>query len=214
MKRLESRKKDRDLPISRNAAIAQLAAIREWGTIPATGRYANLKNITHPTLIVHGNKRRCRCADQRSHPGGAHAERSIDRVLRFESRGPVPACRDVPGAPEALLERPVFSGISPDVSPELYQVCGRVIGMKQSGSSDGDTRYLHSRKGPGTIALTIMKEMPCRKQRKKRTRRAYLKASMFCSINVTTRRPSDTGLPTTFSTVLTYLPEEKGSSIL
>ena len=26
------------------------------GTIPPTDRYATLKNITHPTLIVHGNK--------------------------------------------------------------------------------------------------------------------------------------------------------------
>jgi len=56
MKRLESRKNDRDLPVSRDSAIAQLAAIREWGTIPATGRYATLKSITHPALIVHGNK--------------------------------------------------------------------------------------------------------------------------------------------------------------
>ena len=36
--------------------MAQLAAIREWGIIPATGRYATLQKITHPTLIVHGNK--------------------------------------------------------------------------------------------------------------------------------------------------------------
>jgi pimeloyl-ACP methyl ester carboxylesterase len=56
LKRLESRKNDLDLPVSRDSAVAQLAAIREWGTIPATGRYATLKNITHPTLIVHGNK--------------------------------------------------------------------------------------------------------------------------------------------------------------
>src|ERR1700739_3267219 len=56
MMRLESRKKDRDLPVSRNSAVAQLAAIREWGTIPSTGRYETLRNITHPTLIVHGNK--------------------------------------------------------------------------------------------------------------------------------------------------------------
>lgn len=56
MKRIESRKQDRDLPVSRSSAEAQLAAIREWGTIPASGRYATLKNITHPTLIVHGNK--------------------------------------------------------------------------------------------------------------------------------------------------------------
>src|SRR5271156_79258 len=56
MKRLESRKNDLDLPVSRDSAVGQLAAIREWGTIPATGRYATLKNITQPTLIVHGNK--------------------------------------------------------------------------------------------------------------------------------------------------------------
>jgi pimeloyl-ACP methyl ester carboxylesterase len=56
MKRLESRKNDRDLPVSKGSAVAQVAAIREWGTIPATGRYATLKSITHPTLVVHGNK--------------------------------------------------------------------------------------------------------------------------------------------------------------
>jgi pimeloyl-ACP methyl ester carboxylesterase len=56
LKRLESREKDRDLPVSRSSAVAQLAAIREWGVVPATGRYAALNKITHPTLIVHGNK--------------------------------------------------------------------------------------------------------------------------------------------------------------
>src|SRR5207245_9699347 len=56
MRRLETGKQDRFLPGARNSAAAQLAAIREWGTIPATGRYTSLKNITHPTLLVHGNK--------------------------------------------------------------------------------------------------------------------------------------------------------------
>jgi len=56
IKRLDSRKNDRDLPVSRDSAVAQLAAIREWGTIPATGRYDTLKSIKHPTLIVHGAK--------------------------------------------------------------------------------------------------------------------------------------------------------------
>ncbi|MGH9519288.1 MAG: alpha/beta fold hydrolase, partial [Terriglobales bacterium] len=56
MKRLESRKENRDLHVSRDSAVAQLAAIREWGTVPSTGRYATLKEISHPTLIVHGNK--------------------------------------------------------------------------------------------------------------------------------------------------------------
>ena len=56
IERLESRKDDRDLPPSRDSALAQLAAIREWGAIPAKGRYEALKNIAHSTLIVHGNK--------------------------------------------------------------------------------------------------------------------------------------------------------------
>jgi pimeloyl-ACP methyl ester carboxylesterase len=56
MKRLDLRTNDRDLPVSKNSAEAQLDAIREWGTIPATGRYSTLKHITHRTLIVHGNK--------------------------------------------------------------------------------------------------------------------------------------------------------------
>src|SRR6202451_1602364 len=40
MKRLDSRRNDHDLPVSRNSAVAQLAAFREWGTIPATDRYS------------------------------------------------------------------------------------------------------------------------------------------------------------------------------
>jgi pimeloyl-ACP methyl ester carboxylesterase len=56
VKRLESRKTGRDLPVSRDSAVAQLAAIRAWGTIRASGRYDSLNHITHPTLIVHGNK--------------------------------------------------------------------------------------------------------------------------------------------------------------
>lgn len=56
LKRIESRKSDRDLPVSRDSAVAQLAAIREWGTIPKTGRFDYLKKITQPVLIIHGNK--------------------------------------------------------------------------------------------------------------------------------------------------------------
>ena len=56
LRRLEMRKADRDLPVSRDSAVAQLAAVREWGAIPSSGRYSTLENITHPTLIVHGNK--------------------------------------------------------------------------------------------------------------------------------------------------------------
>jgi pimeloyl-ACP methyl ester carboxylesterase len=56
MKRLESRKEDRDRPVSRESAVAQLAAIREWGVVPMQDRYAMLNRIHQRTLITHGNK--------------------------------------------------------------------------------------------------------------------------------------------------------------
>jgi pimeloyl-ACP methyl ester carboxylesterase len=38
------------------AADAQLEAIREWGSIPSTDRYAMLPRLQQRTLIVHGSK--------------------------------------------------------------------------------------------------------------------------------------------------------------
>jgi pimeloyl-ACP methyl ester carboxylesterase len=54
--RLSRREANRDTPVSMSAAAAQLGAIRDWGEIPTTDRYAMLKTIQQPTLIVHGNK--------------------------------------------------------------------------------------------------------------------------------------------------------------
>jgi pimeloyl-ACP methyl ester carboxylesterase len=56
LNRLAARTHDRDLPVSTRTAEAQLRAIREWGTVPSSNRYATLENIKQPTLIVHGNK--------------------------------------------------------------------------------------------------------------------------------------------------------------
>jgi pimeloyl-ACP methyl ester carboxylesterase len=56
MERLKSRSTDRDAPVSKQSALAELAAIREWGVIPASDRFAMLSKIQHPTLIVHGSK--------------------------------------------------------------------------------------------------------------------------------------------------------------
>ena len=42
--------------MSKQAALVELAAIREWGLIPPTDRFAMLGQIHQPTLIVHGNK--------------------------------------------------------------------------------------------------------------------------------------------------------------
>ncbi len=54
--RLNRRAADRDTPVTTAAAAAQLRAIRGWGQIPTTDRYAMLSTIRQPTLIVHGVK--------------------------------------------------------------------------------------------------------------------------------------------------------------
>lgn len=54
--RLALRTQDRDLPVSAGTTKTQIEALKEWGAVPSTGRYAMLGNIPHPTLIIHGNK--------------------------------------------------------------------------------------------------------------------------------------------------------------
>ena len=56
VERLQWRRDDRDLLVSKKGAEGQLNAIREWGTIPSSNRYAMLEKIEQKTLIVHGNK--------------------------------------------------------------------------------------------------------------------------------------------------------------
>jgi pimeloyl-ACP methyl ester carboxylesterase len=56
IERLRLRIADRDAPVSLKAAGAQLEAIREWGTVPSTDRYAMLARIHQRALIVHGSK--------------------------------------------------------------------------------------------------------------------------------------------------------------
>jgi pimeloyl-ACP methyl ester carboxylesterase len=56
IERTKLRVANRDAPVSKRAALAEAAAIREWGVIPQTDRFAMLGQIRHPTLIVHGSK--------------------------------------------------------------------------------------------------------------------------------------------------------------
>jgi pimeloyl-ACP methyl ester carboxylesterase len=56
IERLQLRVADRDTPVSKQAVGAQLVAIREWGTVPSTNRYAMLARIQQRTLIVCGSK--------------------------------------------------------------------------------------------------------------------------------------------------------------
>src|SRR6202012_5005093 len=54
LKRYLSRTRNPDLPINDKVAAAQIAAIGAWGAHPGE-RFAYLRNITQPTLIVSGN---------------------------------------------------------------------------------------------------------------------------------------------------------------
>ena len=54
LKRYLSRTENRDTPISDKVAPAQIAAIGEWGSHPGE-RFAYLKNIKQPALVVSGN---------------------------------------------------------------------------------------------------------------------------------------------------------------
>ena len=100
IKRLESRKENRDRPVSRDSAAAQLAAIREWGTIPKTERFDYLKKITQPVLIVHGGN-----AGQRTAPCRKPAECHANRLFGLKPWSPIPAYRVVPWAHAALFKR-------------------------------------------------------------------------------------------------------------
>ncbi len=53
IQRLSQRKEDLDPPAGPNVAGAQIAAFREWET-PIGQRFAELKTIPHPTLVVNG----------------------------------------------------------------------------------------------------------------------------------------------------------------
>jgi pimeloyl-ACP methyl ester carboxylesterase len=54
LKRYTSRTENRDKPVSEKVAPAQIAAVGDWGTQPGE-RFAYLKSIQQPTLIVSGN---------------------------------------------------------------------------------------------------------------------------------------------------------------
>jgi pimeloyl-ACP methyl ester carboxylesterase len=56
VERLQLRKGNRDGTVSMKSASAQLNAIREWGIVPTSDRYAMLPKIGQPALVVHGNK--------------------------------------------------------------------------------------------------------------------------------------------------------------
>ncbi len=54
LKRYLSRTQNRDAAVNEKVAPAQIAAVGEWGT-PRGERFAYLKNIKQPTLVVSGN---------------------------------------------------------------------------------------------------------------------------------------------------------------
>src|SRR5208282_6906070 len=55
LQRLKVRKQDLDPPVSLKSGEAQVRALKKWGAIPSSARYATLKNIKQLVLVVHGN---------------------------------------------------------------------------------------------------------------------------------------------------------------
>jgi pimeloyl-ACP methyl ester carboxylesterase len=105
LKRLAARTRDRDQPVSPKTAEAQLHAIREWGAVPPSDRYATLQTIKHPTLVVHGTKDIVVQPGQRLHPRAASAGRTAHHVPRLEPRRPIPACGPVLEARKTVPEQ-------------------------------------------------------------------------------------------------------------
>jgi pimeloyl-ACP methyl ester carboxylesterase len=54
LERLRARKENRDPSISVKVALAQIAALEEWGA-PRSELYAYLQNIKQPVLIINGS---------------------------------------------------------------------------------------------------------------------------------------------------------------
>ncbi len=55
IQRLKSRTEDRDQLVSAKSRDAQRKALKDWGAIPPSDRYATLASIKHRFLVVHGN---------------------------------------------------------------------------------------------------------------------------------------------------------------
>jgi len=53
--RRRHKRRDQDIPSSMRAMEAQAAAIADWGVVPKTDRYAYLKKIQQPVLVVNGH---------------------------------------------------------------------------------------------------------------------------------------------------------------
>ena len=54
--RRRHKRQDQDIPSSKRAMEAQAAAIANWGVVPKTDRYAYLKKIQQPVLVVNGHR--------------------------------------------------------------------------------------------------------------------------------------------------------------
>ena len=102
IERIRLRVADRDPPVPKQAAIAQLAAIREWGLIPQTSRFEMLGKIHHPTLIVHGSKDVVAMPGQRIPTRAAPSRCAAHHVPRCEPRRTIPACGGLPATCEAV----------------------------------------------------------------------------------------------------------------
>jgi pimeloyl-ACP methyl ester carboxylesterase len=94
-------RKDADPPSLIQTMKAQQAALMEWGQ-PRGERYADLKTIKQPTLVVNGNDDIIDTHNQLVHAFAAHSERTTDCVSGLRSWRALPVPRALRGAHETL----------------------------------------------------------------------------------------------------------------
>ena len=90
LERLKIRTADKDNPVSKQAATAQLEAIREWGYYPWGGAVCDASTNSAPHAHRTWDQGRRRRADQRVHHGGAHSKRSTHHVSGRQPCSAVP----------------------------------------------------------------------------------------------------------------------------
>jgi len=105
IERLKLRVADRDALVSMKAAGAQLAALREWGTIPSTDRYAMLARISPANLDCAWEQRHRRHPDQRLPASAAPARCPARDVSGCQPRSAIPARGSLSRACAAISER-------------------------------------------------------------------------------------------------------------
>lgn len=109
IQRFRLRRENRDPEMTQEAALAQRAAIGDWG-VKRDGAWDYLKAIKQPTLVVNGSSDVIHLHHQLLHPATAPAGRAAHYLPGFRARLVVPVSRAV-RPPRLDVPRPEVMGV-------------------------------------------------------------------------------------------------------